>query len=61
MTTFSYSDTTSDLRLKVSKWIKEKYSELLGEKIRLLDHPHGLEMLQKFVQQRLFELKTKTN
>lgn len=59
MTTFSYNDTTSDLRAKVSAWIKEKYSGFLGEKVRLLDHPQGLEMLQKYVQQKLFELKTK--
>jgi len=49
-----------ELRNAVKQWIKEKYSDVLKEKIELLDLPNGMELIQNYIVKRLKELKSQT-
>ena len=45
----------AEFRIRMIQHIKKTYKDLLGDDIRLLDLPNGLDILQAKVQQRLFE------
>lgn len=49
---FNWSNK-EDARIKMKKYIRAHFSELLGPDIQLLDLPNGLELIQNKVQARL--------
>lgn len=49
---FNWSNK-EEARVKIKKYIRAHFSELLGTDIQLLDLPNGLELIQDIVQARL--------
>lgn len=49
---FNWSNK-EEARIKMKKYIRAHFSELLGDDIRLLDLPNGLELIQGRVHARL--------
>lgn len=45
-----------EFRALMIEHIKDVYSDSLGEDVKLIDLPNGLELLQNRVQQRLYEM-----
>ena len=54
-----YATTEEGLREEIKHWIKTNYGDVLGDKVRLLNHPEGLELLDKLVKERLWKLKNR--
>ena len=46
----------AEFRIKMIQHIKSAYKDILGDDIKLLDHPNGLEMLQAKVQKQLYTM-----
>lgn len=45
----------AEFRIRMIQHIKKTYQDILGDDIRLLDLPNGLDILQTRIQQRLFD------
>ncbi len=50
------SKTDAEFRIRMIQEIKEQYQDLLGPKIKLLDLPNGLELVQDWVRNQLFDV-----
>ncbi len=51
---FNWS-TSEEGRARMTEYIRSHFSGLLGEEIKLLDLPNGLDLVQDIVQRRLAE------
>jgi len=49
------SKTDAEFRIRMIQEIKEQYKDLLGPKIKLLDLPNGLELVQDWVRNQLLD------
>jgi hypothetical protein len=46
----------AEFRLRMIQHIKAAYKDLLGDDIKLLDLPNGLDIVQRRVQERLYQI-----
>lgn len=50
------SKTDAEFRIRMIHEIKEQYKDLLGPKIKLLDLPNGLDLIQDWVRNQLYDV-----
>lgn len=48
--------SAAEFRIRMIDHIKTVYKDILGDDIKLLDLPNGLDLVQAKIQQRLFEM-----
>ncbi|HEY9072480.1 MAG TPA: hypothetical protein VIV61_19615 [Candidatus Ozemobacteraceae bacterium] len=51
-----HSKTDAEFRIRMIQEIKDQYKDILGSRIKLLDLPNGLELVQDWVQHQLFDV-----
>ncbi len=50
------SKTDAEFRIRMIQEIKEQYKDILGPKIKLLDLPNGLDLVQEWVRNQLYDV-----